>query len=135
MFTHVSDDTPQNPLMYLFFLETLAWGVAFTFFRESYTVTEAVLYTQTLATFGATAASVWGIAAIAVVVLSLVGICYRKRWLGEMVTLGGFSVWSYATFLYVIDGFLLQFFAIALPNLLFWVWWFLRVKAYNRRYL
>jgi hypothetical protein len=133
-FTHITDSEKQNPLMYLFFLETLAWGLAFVAASGTSAVEATVLYSQNVATFGVTIGTIWGVVAVLVVLGSLIGIYLRKSWLGQTVSLGGFAVWMYAGFLYMLGGYWLHLLAVALPNILFWIWWFFIIQSYHRKY-
>jgi hypothetical protein len=133
-FTHITKTEKQNPLLYLFLLETLVWGVAFAFFSAASPVTDSFLHMLTVATFGSTFAFVWGIMAILAVLGSLAGIYLRRSWLGQAVSLTGFCIWLYATIMYISGGYMLHLFAVALPNLLFWLWWFFLIQGYHRRF-
>lgn len=132
--TNISEGKKQNPLMYIFFLETFAYGFAFTFFPDAITVTGTILYQLTAFTFGAAVLSWWGLLAMAVVIGSLVGIYFRKAWLGQTVSIGGFMCWLYALILYATNGFWLQVVAVAATNLLFWAWWYFLIKRYHRTF-
>lgn len=133
-FRYVSEGVPQNPLMYLFFLITAAYGVAFTFFQHTEAVTGTILYQLTLANLGPHVLSLWGVVAILVIAGTLVGIYVRKTWLGQAVSMGGFLLWVYSLFLYGLNGFILQVFGLAIPNMLFWAWWYFIIQGYHRQY-
>ena len=121
----------HNPLMHPFLLITAATGIAFVFFGHTEPVQASVLYQLTLAHLPDISASIWGVVAMLLFVTHLVAVQVRKPWLGAIVTWTGFGLWLYATLLFALYGFWLQFFTGGIPNLFFWTWYLLFVKTYH----
>ena len=128
-----SQDERIHPLAHVFFFITLAIGVFFTFFADSSGVLATVLYTQTVAAFGDTVVSLWGIACLVVTALNTLMLLTRKSVFAYAATYGGYGVWLYAAITYAVGGFWLQLCVTALPNLAFWVWYYLAAKRYQER--
>jgi|SRR6478736_6865629 len=126
--THRPDGTYINPLTHIFFYMTFVFGVAFTFFGYTDTVREAVLFSESQRQFGSWVLSAWGICAMLVTVLNTTMIVFRKGW--YFVPVLGFALWLYAVMIYLMGDFYFQILVAAVPNLLFWGWWYIRVRRY-----
>lgn len=122
----------HNPLMYPFLLITLAMGISFVFFSGTDPVQASVLYQLTIGHLPDASTSIWGVVAMSVAVVHLIAIQVRRAWLGSLVTMAGVLLWLYATLIFGIYGYWLQFFTAALPSLFFWVWYYFFVKEYHR---
>lgn len=123
----------HNILMHPFFLITAAYGIALVFFPGTAPVQATVLYTLTTTHLPDVTVSIWGLAAVAITVVNIIGIFVRNRFLGRGVALGGISLWIYAFFLYAFYGFFLQVFIVAIPNTLFWFWYYYTIGKYHDR--
>lgn len=121
-----------NPLMHIFLFITLVFGVAFGIAPHVFGADQTVLYAQTLINIGHNASSAWGWGLILVTIGNTVLLATRIRWLGGIVSCCGFMLWLYALITYMATGYWLGSFAAALPNLLFWAWYYFRVKSYHR---
>jgi hypothetical protein len=121
-------------LIYPFLFMTAVPGIAYTFFGGSQTVQASILYGLTAVQLGTVGVSVWGIACMAAVVIALVNILMRKKWAGRTAPVLGFMVWTYALIVYLTNGFYYQLLVFALPQVVFWVWHYLRVEDYWRNF-
>lgn len=135
--TYRTPEEFHNFLMHPFLLITAAYGVGLTFFAHSEPVRQTILFklTITSAFVPDIFTSIWGIAALVVTVLTFVGIIVRNRWLGKGVAMGGFMLWLYAFITYALAGFWLQVFIAAVPNLLFWAWFYMSIADFHRNNL
>ena len=128
--THKPDGTYINPLAHIFFYITFVFGMAFTFFGKTDTVREAVLYSESQRQFGEWSLSVWGVCAMLVSVWNTYIIIARKpNSFGAML---GFALWLYAVLIYLSGDFYFQILVAAVPNLIFWGWWYIRLSRYFR---
>lgn len=129
---HNRDGKFLNPLMHIFFYITLVNGLFFSVFSFTNGVQESVLYKHTQDAFGTAPLPIWGVCAMLVVAINTAAIYFRHRtWLGTGGMLG-FLVWAFAFFIYMQDGLWFQMAGVALPNLLFWTWYYFRVKWYYK---
>src|SRR6478752_8675686 len=122
--THKPDGSYFNPLAHIFFYNTFVFGVAFTFFGNTDTVRNAVLYTESAKQFGPWALSAWGVCAMIVTLWNTYTIVARKPSYGPALL--GFALWMYAVLIYAMGDFYFQILVAAVPNLLFWGWWYIR---------
>jgi hypothetical protein len=126
--THNRDGERLNPLIHIFFYVMLVNGIFFTFFTGFDTVQESVLYQHTRDAFGTLPLPFWGTCAILVTVGNTWAILYRKVKTISWFALAGFAVWLFAFIIYLQDGLMFQLLAGAVPNLIFWTWYYFRVK-------
>lgn len=128
-----TENKKHNFLMHPFLLMTASYGVALTFFQHTAPVQQSILYTLTV-TSGViphNALSVWGIVALVVTVFNFVGIMVRNKALGTAVSMGGFMLWVYAFMVYAMYGYWLQVFFAAIPNLMFWGWYYITINRFH----
>lgn len=132
-FVYVSKGSQQrvNPLIYPFLAATLLYGLGFFLLGDWTGVSTSSLFTAMSALHNFLPA-VWGAMAALAGILGVATIVARKALLGEVPSLLGFSVWAFAAFVYILNSFWLVLLTVALPNLYFWVWWFFRIKWYDR---
>lgn len=119
-----------NPLIYPFLVYSFATGLAFVFFEDSAPVQASVLFQLTLAHAPDLAISVWGVLAMVVPVLVVVGLVVRQKWLGDFTTWLGFAMWVYAAIIFALYGFWLQVFTAGFINVFFWAWYWFQVRYY-----
>ena len=128
--THKPDGEYINPLAHVFFYITFIFGAAFTFFGYTDTVRTAVLYAQSERQFGSWSLSAWGVCAMIVTVWNTYIIIARKpNSAGAML---GFMLWLYAVLIYLSGDFYFQILVAAVPNLIFWGWWYIRLRRFFR---
>lgn len=134
IFSKILEERPgtrQDFILWPLLLSNLAEAIAFMFFTHTTAVQTSVLYSLTVAHLSNTIVSVWGAVALVVVIGAFVGMYARKKWLGLAVTQAGAALWLYATILYMMHGFWLQVFFAGIPQLMFWVWWYVKVRNYH----
>ena len=122
----------HNFLMHPFLLMTASYGVALTFFAHTAPVQQSILYSLTVLVLPKVVMSAWGIVALVVTVLNFVGVVVRNKTLGTTVAMLGFMLWFYAFFVYALSGFWVQVFFAAIPNLMFWGWYYYTIHDYHR---
>lgn len=127
-----SSGTKVNPLIYPFLLTTFAYGLGFTAFVGSSSVNASNLYLA-LESLSVAFPLIWGACALTVVALAALVILRRRmHGFGHLTGLLGAAVWIFALIGYIIAGGWLFVFAIAIPNLLFWVWFYIRLAFFKR---
>lgn len=129
---HNREGWPLNPLIYIFFYLTAVNGIFFTFLTSLDTVQQSVLYQHTRDAFGTMPLPIWGVCAMLAVAINLTAILGRHRKLLGYGGMLGFGVWLFAGFIYVQDLLWFQALVGAVPNLIFWAWYYFRVKWYYK---
>ena len=115
--------------LYLMLLQTLVLGIAFTFFGASPSVHASVLY-QITTGFDDAYVSLWGLAAIAAVLLSVVNLLTRYRPISVYGPYLGYGVWAYALLVYVLYGYWMQAITAGIW-LTFWIYHHIRLMTYR----
>lgn len=133
-FTHLDNNTKINFLIYPFFLATLSYGIGFLCFGSwAGWIAKSSLFTAMTA-IHPWIPFIWGGGAIIAVVAAILFIGTRKFLsIGDTAALFGSLVWIFAAFCYALTGGYLLVFAVALPNLMFWIWYFFRLSGFRRR--
>lgn len=122
-FTKCDSGDYLNPLMHLFLLITLVFGIAFVFFGDTTSVQASVLYMNSAEWFGW---NQFGLSCLAAMVAHTASFMLRGKWnlyLLPTAMAFGFFAWLYASIIYLDGGFFFQFAVACFPNLLFWVWY------------
>ena len=94
-------------------LISFSYGVGFILFRFTDILGTSSLY-ATMIGIAPHIAFIWAIACLWAVIHTLIG------W--KPASLLGFSAWVFAAICYVIAGNWVVLFAVAVPNMLFWLW-------------
>lgn len=119
-----------NPLMHLFLLITVTFGIAFVFFPGTETVQASILFQESASLFGV---NQFGLFALISMVAHSLAFWFRGR-VGlvcmPIAMVAGYFAWFYASVIYLMSGFVFQFAVSCLPNLGFWCWYALQ---FNRR--
>ena len=130
-FLYLTKDKPVNPLAYLFFLATFAYGLGFVFFRWSSSAALSSLYVAMGGIHGSITL-IWGGLAIVTIAGVSVTLWRQVGRVPELSGMLGVLIWLFASTCYVMGGYYLVVFSVGLPNTLFWVWYFM-VMSYIRR--
>lgn len=118
--------------MHVFLFITFVFAIAFLFFGYTDTVQASVLYSQTISIDNAI--NLWAIVGLVAVAANYIGLIIRNRFgmaLMQVSWISGFYMWLWASVIYIQGAFFLQFFAAALPLLIFWMWY---AWQWRRRY-
>lgn len=118
-----------NPLAHIFFYLTFAFGFAFTFFYHTDSVRMSPLLQATDDLLGERSLPIWGLCAIIVTVANTVAVVRRIDWLVVTAAMGGFAIWLFALIMYAQSGSWFQLLVGAVPNMVFWAWYYLNIKA------
>jgi hypothetical protein len=118
-----------NPLTYPFLAATFAYGLGFVFFGTSAGVQDSSLHVAMLS-LGASIPALWGAIALGTIILGLVYLLFHKPPAGRSSGLLGFMLWVFAGGCWLVTGGWLLFFAIALPNIYFWIWQYLSLSKF-----
>jgi len=86
------------------------------------------LYTAMTHLFPALPA-IWGAVALGAIVLNLLSLILRRVGVAATSAFLGALVWIFAAWVYLLGGDYLIFVSVTLPNLFFWVWYYLDFKS------
>lgn len=131
LLTRSHRDELYNPLTYPFLISTLVYGIGFLFFSSTDDVGKSSLFVA-MHSIAPAAPQLWGLVAVATIVLGLVFLLFNKPPYGRYSGLLGFMVWVFACFCWALTGAVLVAFAVGVPNLIFWFWQFLSLSRYHR---
>jgi len=124
LFTRVSRNPRGelfNPLIYPFLLATFAYGVGFTYFSVIGGESASSLY-NAMFSISPAITLVWGLLAIAVMVIGLYVLVMNKPSIGRANCFAAWSLWLFAGIVYMLTGGWLPLFSVAVPSLWFWTW-------------
>lgn len=121
----------MQAMTYVMMSFTVVYGVGFIFFGWTPSVQDSLLFQATQVELGPKAISLWGVSCLVAVSLSLLSILFRKRWLGIPGGFLGVLVWTYACLAYASLGLWFQL-CLNIQQLLFWGWYYQRVRKYYR---
>lgn len=127
-----TEDELLNPLSHVFFFVALVFGLAFAFFPVVSGASQTVLYVLTKFSVGSTVSSVWGVCLVLLTLANTSMLIFRPRCMGGTVAAAGFMLWGYAAIIYSYGHFWLGLLGLAVPNLVFWGWYYFMVKDYHR---
>lgn len=128
------DGIKRNFLSHTFFYVTFVFGVFFTFFYQTDSVGQSVLYKVTKANVGEFPLPIWGLCAILVAVLNTAGIVAGRVRLVRVAAMGGFLLWLFAGIAYLLAQGWFQFLVAAVPQIVFWIWYYFKVGDFQRTY-
>lgn len=130
--THRPDGTYFNPLVHIFFYITFVFGFSFTFLNDTENIKNVILFAQSEKSIGYFVISVWGVAAMLITIANTYSVVNRK--FSPAPALLGFMLWLYAGVIYGMTGFYFQLAVVGVPNLIFWGWYYVQIRAYGRAY-
>lgn len=122
-------DRNLNPLIWPFFISTLAYGIGAvlsTSGTAGSSLVAALIALHPLAHY------VWGTVAIFVVIGVVAGIGTGATRFNQTLTLTGFLLWVFGIWCYSFVGGWIPLFSVAVPNTIFWIYMYLRVSINNR---
>lgn len=126
---HRPDGSRINIMYYIFFYYAAVAGIAFAFLPGVLGADRTVLFQQTIASHGTShPTSWWGIALLFTVAINIVGIGIRNA---STITTGAFMgvlCWLYALVTYIEAHFAYGVLAGSVPQLTFWIYYYLRVN-------
>lgn len=130
--TYRPDGVRRNSLSYIFFFQTLAFGVAYTFFGHTDTVSNSILYVETQNAFGFIPLPIWGVCAMLVTVANIAGILTEKVSVVKSSALVGFMLWLFASIVYLLSDSYFQLAVGGFVQVYFWIWYYFRVGRFAR---
>lgn len=119
-----------NPLIYPFILVTFAYGIGFTFFSNTDPVGQSSLY-QSMTAISPLLTTIWGIAAISVILIGFYVLVKDKPPLGKFNCFLSFLLWFFAATVYVLTSGWLTLFAVVVPSLYFWTWQYFSLARFR----
>lgn len=125
------DGQPIGVPTHLFFFITLVFAIAFILppsvfhleFSELFGFSDDTGHWLPLA---------WGLWLMATSVINTFMLVTRSKAHGSTAAMMGFTAWLYAAWAYAAVGFWLGFWVGAVPNTIFWAWYYWRVKMWHR---
>lgn len=118
-----------NPLLWPFLLTTLAYGVGFAWVPGP---GGSSMY-QAMISIGPALPFIWGWFAIVTILIGLTFLLFNKPPYGKASGLMGFMLWVFAALCYGFAEAWLPFWAIAIPNMWFWIWQYLSLSLFRRQ--
>jgi hypothetical protein len=124
---------PVNPLFYPFLFATLVYGLGFSLFGFTSGVSSSSLY-GALVAMHTVMPVLWGSVAVIAGLLAFYAILTRKtHGVSASAAMMGVCLWLFAAITYLQGGYILVILTVAFPNLFFWVYWYIRLKWYQRQ--
>jgi hypothetical protein len=124
------NDERYNPLMYPFFIATLAYGFGFALFSGTSGVESSSLY-MAMNDLQTWMPQIWGMIALGVMVMNIFTLLFRRISLAGTTAFFGCLVWLFALFVYLLGADWLIAISVTLPNFLFWVWYYVDIGLNN----
>ncbi len=118
--------------LYIFLYFTIATGVSFLFLLSLNSDQGITMYEVMLATSGVEGTMMWAWMTVAVGVGSIVSIATRAKLLAELCAFIGFGLWFYLAWVYGLDGYWDGVMLTTLPNMIFWIWYSMKVEFYKK---
>lgn len=109
-----------HPLVWPFYLATLAYGLGFTVFAGTAAVAKSSLFTA-MTVVHPVSPILWGMLALTALVLTHIGTVNDITHLRKGAAMAGAMVWIAAMLCYVLTANWLVLFSVAIPNLIFWI--------------
>jgi hypothetical protein len=119
-------DKTLNPLMWPFFLSTLAYGIGALL---SDTGTHGSSLVVALVDIHPLAHFIWGALAVFIIVGLLISLGTGAIKFMQTLTIMAFMLWVFAVLCYSLVGGWVPLFAVAVPNMIFWTFMYLRVSV------
>jgi hypothetical protein len=110
-------------------LPLIFYGVGFLFFPHNSAVENSSLHKTMLDLGGSTTPRVWGGCLLLVFLGSMSTMIMKKFYLAHSAAFVGFLAWLFATIMYLQTENWMVAGAVTLPNLLFWLWFYGRVRS------
>lgn len=118
-----------NPLIWPFFWSTFFYGFGFAVLGNWDGASKSSLY-QSFYELDQRAPLVWGIIALLTAGTAMTLVLTRYQPLGSISAMLGFLLWLFASIVYVEGNFWLPLFTVAIPNMWFWCFYYLRFRWY-----
>lgn len=120
-----------NPLMYPSLICTLVYGLGFTVFSWWDSVSHSSLYTA-MVEINPNIPVIWGSLAVLTIIVGFTFLLFNIPPAGKVSGLFGFMLWVFAGFCWWLTDGQFVVFAVALPNLWFWIWQYLSLARFRR---
>jgi hypothetical protein len=129
---YVHGSKEVTPLLYIFVYISFMIGVAFTYITVSGGEHAITMYTVMLDSAHAGGTIMWGVLMTLAALGILASLITRHRLVAEATAFLGFGLWFYLGWVYGVEGYADGIFIAVIPNVLFWVWFSLRIEWYRR---
>lgn len=124
-----STDTERvNPLVYFFFVSSIGYSLGYLFLESA---SQSSLFQDMVALYSFIPYA-WGAVLAFAVIFALLNMMYRRQYIGQTVTILGFMCWVFAGFMWLIGGNPTVLFGVAIPNMLFWAYFYFQVVFYHK---
>lgn len=119
-----------NPLIYPSLICTLVYGLGFTIFSWVDSVNSSSLH-RAMTEVNPIIPPIWGSIAIATIVVGFTFLLFNVPPAGRISGLVGFMLWVFAGICWSITEAEFVVFAVAVPNLWFWIWQYLSLSRFK----
>lgn len=120
-----------NPLIWPFFISTLAYGVGFLVFLPLTSVVGDSSLFRAMTAVGEYIPVAWGAVAVLTILCGLTFLMFNIPPFGKVSGLVGFGIWVFASICYMFAGGWLPLFSVAIPNIIFWFWQYLSLSRFR----
>ena len=120
-----------NPLIWPFLLATFAYGLGFAVVMPLTGVAPDSSLFSAMSEIGTAFPVIWGSIAIATIIGGLTFLMFNIPPFGKVSGLIGFMLWLFAALCYIISGAWLPLLAVAVPNMIFWIWQYLSLTKFR----
>lgn len=124
-----TEDERVNFLNYPFFLTSISYSLGFLFLESA---ANSSLY-QDMIALNPAIPHLWALVLLFVGLAAFFNLMYRRQTIGSVASIIGFMAWIFATFMWGYGGNPTVLFAVGLPQVIFWAWYYLQVISYHRR--
>lgn len=110
-----------SPIVLLWFLSATAYYVAAAIVGPLHSDRPTLLFSE-MYEFAPWLPVVWGLIGLASIVMEFVGVYLNIRLFTRLFSMIQVVLWVFAGGLYIIGGYIMLLFAVALPHIGFWAW-------------
>lgn len=122
-----------NPFLHVFILKSFAIGLMFTAFGATDKIHGTYLFELTNDYLPDQAGNLWGISLLLVTFGHVLEMLFRGRWFGSATSMLGFSAWTYAGIIYIMNGNMFALVAITGTSIFFYAWYFVSSRDYKMK--
>lgn len=122
-----------NFLIWPYLFSTFMYGLGFSVIIPLTKFSgDSSLYAAMVMVGGTETPIVWGIVAVATILFGLTFLMFNIPPFGRISGIIGFMLWLFASICYLLSGSYLVMFAVAVPNMVFWIYQYISLSRYRR---
>ena len=118
--------------LYIFLYFTIATGAAFIFLTLGHADHGLTMFQVMMDSSGYGGTLMWAWMTLGVGLGSVIAIATRTALLAELCAFIGFGLWFYLAWVYGLDGYWDGVMLTTLPNMVFWIWYSMKVEFYKK---